>query len=596
MRRLNQLRHTFLILSAVAGMWVTSTNTANAQITLDQYRTAPTVYDGFAVSRPDDRGHLKFGVHLTLDYANDPLVYESRVGDADSESTRVVEHQLVGSLALHLGLWDRLVIFAGMPVTLWMDGDPLPLGAGADSTGAGDPWAGLRLRLVGDNEDIFGLGVQGIVTFPVAKAADKNEQYLGENGVTFQPALLAELRPGPVRITVNAGLLLRKKHVDGLLLSAGNEFRWSAALSVDLVKKRLVASGEVSGATPLGKITDGVSFGDREGSPLEAIAGLKYFSPKGVSLGLAGGPGILRGYGSPDFRAIVQLGFGAREDEPAVTPAKVGDTDGDGLNDDVDQCPAEPEDRDNFEDDDGCPDPDNDQDGVLDINDGAPLDPEDKDGFEDANGVPDPDNDMDGILDSGDKCPNEAEDLDGYEDDDGCPDPDNDQDTVLDKEDRCPTAPGQPSENPEENGCPKTVRMDSATGQILILKRVEFATAKDVILASSDPILEEVRATIAANKQIKRIRVEGHTDDRGDGAKNQELSKRRARSVMRWLVGKGIEGERIEAFGCGENVPMETNKTSEGRQANRRVEFHIVDPAPASGARSTNGCEQISGE
>src|SRR5690606_30825979 len=68
------------------------------------------------------------------------------------------------------------------------------------------------------------------------------------------------------------------------------------------------------------------------------------------------------------------------------------------------------------------PDPDNDKDGILDVDDECPMDPEDKDGFEDKDGCPDPDNDRDGILDVDDKCPNDPETYNGHEDEDGCPD------------------------------------------------------------------------------------------------------------------------------------------------------------------------------
>ena len=98
------------------------------------------------------------------------------------------------------------------------------------------------------------------------------------------------------------------------------------------------------------------------------------------------------------------------------------DRDGDGIPDDKDKCPDDPEDKDGFEDEDGCPDPDNDEDGILDVDDLCPNDPEDKDGFEDEDGCPDPDNDKDRILDVDDKCPNEPETYNGFQDEDGCPD------------------------------------------------------------------------------------------------------------------------------------------------------------------------------
>ena len=81
-----------------------------------------------------------------------------------------------------------------------------------------------------------------------------------------------------------------------------------------------------------------------------------------------------------------------------------GDTDGDGIPDSRDECPRLPEDIDGFQDEDGCPDPDNDADGVLDVNDGAPMDPEDIDGFQDEDGCPDNDRDRDGVPDDVDNC------------------------------------------------------------------------------------------------------------------------------------------------------------------------------------------------
>ena len=229
---------------------------------------------------------------------------------------------------------------------------------------------------------------------------------------------------------------------------------------------------------------------------------------------------------------------------------------------------------------------------MLDVNDGAPMDPEDRDEFEDTDGVPDPDNDQDGIPDGSDRCPTVAEDRDGFEDEDGCPENDNDQDTVIDPHDNCPLAPGLP----ENNGCPRTIRLDTDTGTIVILQMVEFATNRDVILDRSFPILEEVRAVLAANPQLSRVRIEGHTDDRGRDAANLDLSRRRAASVMRWLAEHGIAAERFEAWGCGELHPAETNTTADGRQRNRRVEFHILVPAPAGGARNLEGCVQATAQ
>jgi outer membrane protein OmpA-like peptidoglycan-associated protein len=216
------------------------------------------------------------------------------------------------------------------------------------------------------------------------------------------------------------------------------------------------------------------------------------------------------------------------------------------------------------------------------------MEPEDADAFEDPDGCPDPDNDRDGLLDSNDRCPLDPEDTDGFEDTDGCSEPDNDKDGVLDADDACLLEPGVP----EERGCPKPARVVIEQGRINILDRVEFATAKDVILEQSEPILTEVQQTLSKNPQLKVVRVEGHTDSQGRSKKNLDLSRRRARSVVRWLVEHGIEQSRLTAFGCGENVAIADNESKEGRQQNRRVEFHIVDPAPDE-PREPAGCTPI---
>ncbi|MCA9571000.1 MAG: hypothetical protein KC656_24335, partial [Myxococcales bacterium] len=138
----------------------------------------------------------------------------------------------------------------------------------------------------------------------------------------------------------------------------------------------------------------------------------------GIGLTVGAGSGLIGGVGAPGYRVFTALTY-------QVT---VRDTDEDGLLDKVDACVEDPEDFDDFEDTDGCPEPDNDGDGVLDGDDRCPLEPEDPDGWEDADGCPDPDNDGDGVLDGDDRCPIEPEDRDGWEDADGCPDPDNDGD------------------------------------------------------------------------------------------------------------------------------------------------------------------------
>jgi outer membrane protein OmpA-like peptidoglycan-associated protein len=131
------------------------------------------------------------------------------------------------------------------------------------------------------------------------------------------------------------------------------------------------------------------------------------------------------------------------------------DNDGDRIPDERDRCRDEPETVDGFQDTDGCPDLDDDRDGVPDESDQCRNAAEDRDGFEDGDGCPEPDNDSDGILDKSDTCPNGAEDRDGFKDDDGCPDPDNDLDQIPDSADACPGVPEDRDGFEDSDGCPE---------------------------------------------------------------------------------------------------------------------------------------------
>jgi OmpA-OmpF porin, OOP family len=253
-------------------------------------------------------------------------------------------------------------------------------------------------------------------------------------------------------------------------------------------------------------------------------------------------------------------------------PPKPGDRDGDGLSDDVDKCPDDPEDKDSFEDDDGCPDLDNDADGIKDGVDKCPLDPEDKDSFEDEDGCPDLDNDKDGLSDKIDQCPNEAEDKDGFEDDDGCPDLDNDNDTFLDKDDKCPLEFGV-----APDGCPKKYTNVVVTKtKIEIKQTVFFEFNKATIKSVSFGLLNEVAQAMQDNPTLK-VEVQGHTDSVGKDASNLKLSQKRAESVRTYLIKQGVDSGRMVAKGYGETVPIADNRTKDGRGENRRVEFVITE-------------------
>ena len=268
----------------------------------------------------------------------------------------------------------------------------------------------------------------------------------------------------------------------------------------------------------------------------------------------------------------------------APVVVKAGDTDKDGIADTDDQCPTNMEDLDGYKDSDGCPDLDDDADGVLDTTDLCPRQAEDKDGYNDADGCPELDNDGDGVADSVDVCPNEA----GRPDKQGCPNYDRDNDGVGDSQDICPDQPETVNTYLDEDGCPdsKPTRVEVTGTQIVIKQRINFATGKATILPDSFPVLDDVAQAMKDYPNI-RIEIAGHTDNVGDDAVNQRLSKERADAVFEYLLGKGIPGTRMQTMGYGETRPIDTNKTDEGRQNNRRVEFNILNPAPAPATPTT---------
>lgn len=255
---------------------------------------------------------------------------------------------------------------------------------------------------------------------------------------------------------------------------------------------------------------------------------------------------------------------------------KPGDKDGDGILDDVDQCPLDPEDFEGFEDEDGCPDLDNDGDGIQDLADRCMFVAEDVDGFQDEDGCPDYDNDGDGLADINDQCKDKPEDYDGFQDEDGCSDPDNDDDQIADLLDECPSEKEVYNGFKDEDGCPDKAPLAQIEGDVIKLnQKVFFKYDKADILSQSFPLLNEVATILKENPSIQ-IRIEGHTDSRGSDSYNKKLSDRRAASVRTYLTNQGIDGSRMTSVGYGEEKPIEDNATDAGRAANRRVELHIT--------------------
>ena len=255
----------------------------------------------------------------------------------------------------------------------------------------------------------------------------------------------------------------------------------------------------------------------------------------------------------------VTLGLRFRKAKPwpetvIVPPPVDKDTDGDGIFDSRDKCPTVPGVA-RYE---GCPVPDTDKDGIFDDKDKCP----DMPGYPELDGCPYPDRDKDGVTDNKDRCPDEP----GSTKNDGCPIVDRDGDGVPDATDRCPDTPG-PASN---YGCPEDVK----TKLTYIAKNIYFHVDKATLQTISYEPLNQL-ADILTRYPNAKLTIEGHTDNTGSSAHNLTLSNNRAKAVVDYLVSKGIDASRLTAIGFGEEKPVTTNKTAEGRTLNRRVELKL---------------------
>jgi outer membrane protein OmpA-like peptidoglycan-associated protein len=564
-----------------------SAQNGSAQIDLNQYRPAELQTDGWATSTADGQGHKRFGFQIYMDYNDDALVFE----DAGTGTTSSVVHrQLTGHLAWNLGLWDHLVLYMDIPYHFIIDegqgaGDGLPGGPTGpfayllpNGGHFGDVYFGARGNLYGTRDDVFQIALQATMTVNTASLAasgkDEQQRYAGQietnaaGDIDWSPSIGGWFE---LLMTFNAGDVLRipiqvgyKLATEGQTVTnnlfVGNEFTYGGGLLFMIADDKFMLSAEAFGRTAANST---VAWWTREETPVEVLGGFKYLHPKGFVIGVAGTAGVTPGYGAPDWRGIGMIGY--------TMPEKEKDADGDGILDDADQCPKEPEDMDGFQDEDGCPDLDNDGDGVPDANDSCPNDPEDVDGFQDEDGCPDPDNDGDGILDADDQCPNEP----GTPENNGCPDADRDGDGVPDRIDNCPDEPG----TVENQGCQAPQLVVIGADRLEIREMVYFQTGSARLQSRSWALLDNVAKVLLAHPEIKLIRVEGHTDSTGSLKTNMRLSKQRAQSVVRYLITKGgVAKERLMAEGFGPTRPLVPDaKTKDELAQNRRVEFHIAE-------------------
>ena len=505
-----------------------------------------------STGRTANQGDWEAGVFLNL--ADDPLVLDLG-GERFAEA---VHRQLGANLLAAYSILDSLEIGLDLPIVLAQTGDDRFESAGF---GIGDLRLVPRVGLFRPNEE-DGVAVAFLIDTRLPTGGTDTFQG-GELRVEPRVAVDAVFGGG-TRIGANLGWSFRSE-AQFFDLTVNDALTWGLAADIPIADVFHLIPEIIGGASLLAD-----DLGSEE-SPIEALLAGRYVTSSGVAIHAGLGTGLVRGWAAPDWRLFAGVGIGPR-------PVVLMDRDGDYVPDDLDQCPDVPEDTDGFEDTDGCPDHDNDGDGIPDELDECMFQREDIDDFEDEDGCPDADNDGDGILDVNDVAPLDPEDFDGFMDEDGDPEPDNDFDSILDWDDWCPVEPEVFNGVDDHDGCPDEGGLILVTCEAVELgEKVHFAFDSDVILEESFEMLTQVATALDAAEHVRRIRVEGHTDDQGPDAYNADLSDRRAHSVRRFLIDRGLSEDRVEALGMGETRPIAPNTTEDGRATNRRVEIVIVE-------------------
>ncbi len=587
--------------AALAALFAAATPSSAEQpsFALNRFDPASAGDRMFGVPSPFVAGALTPHFMLVGDYAHNPLLVST--AKSDQVIGAVVGSQFFVHLNATLALWNRLNININAPVALQQSGDNPSRGnqsfISPSGVQFGDLRVGARLRLFGDYNDAFQAAVGGSLWIPTGAS----NSFVSDGRVRGMPHLIVggrtpqvvwsflagmEFRPTQQFTTVIQGPMVRLGAGFGILLGDDNQFQIgpeiNAALTVEDVSSRT--------------------------TNLEAMLDARYRVVRDFELGLGIGPGLGKGVGTPDVRGVVMLAYSPRQKETANVV--VTDRDKDGIMDPVDACPDTPglpnQDRAKH----GCPPPpDTDRDTIVDPVDACPMEPgfpnanpaehgcplrdRDKDTILDPvdacpdvpgvtnpdatkNGCP-PDGDGDGIVDAEDACPTVKGVASTNPKQHGCP-PDRDGDGILDDKDACPDEKGKPNSDPKKNGCPNAVRV--VNSEIIILEQVQFDTSKATIKPVSDQLLDEVASVLKEHPELVRLEVQGHTDSAGGRALNQRLSQDRAEAVKEALVRRGIADDRLTARGYGPDQPIGNNRTAEGRQANRRVQFKSLEVAP----------------
>ena len=444
-------------------------------VQLFEYAIGPKAFFAVADASIAGKGQLALDAFITF-LTNPFTIYnvDDQEDVIEGTRTQVVESVLAGDLSAAYGLSDRLQLGVDLPIIFSAQGQGLmPETAGPDPmglrvSGTGDLRAEVKARLWRDQQ----LAVAGALGFTLPTSfGSGGAKFIGDDLPSLRGKIMGQWSApdGKLSFGANLGVVFRKPRTV-YASTVGQQLTWGAA-GTFRPTERFALVAEAFGRT-------GLEGFDLDQSPMEVEGGLRVQATQAVSVVVGGGGGVVRGIGSPELRVFASIGWAP----------DTRDGDGDGVANNRDGCRSVAEDRDGFEDGDGCPEDDNDNDQRADSVDKCPLESEDFDGWDDDDGCPELDNDgddftdlqdtcpldredgrepypkdgcpadkrdidQDGLNDVADLCPADPEDPDVFEDWDGCPDEDQDKDGVADEADQCPVCPEDADGNEDEDGC-----------------------------------------------------------------------------------------------------------------------------------------------
>ncbi|MFC1610803.1 OmpA family protein [Myxococcota bacterium] len=435
-------------------------------VDLQLFHPSPGANNFFTTESGDINSHLGISAGLSINYARNPLAVQILEEDGGEKPIgAIVGYRVDANLMAAIGLFGYGDIGLVMPLTLQGGQDDNKFNSAGVDVGKslkgftqGDLRIVPKVRFLNLDGGLLSAAVVATVVVPSAGKTP----YASENSVVVAPSVALSTRMTFLRAAINLGYRLRDRTrvepiPNQVLLTVDDEVFFKAAVAFDLnmgEDSPLEIIGEIFGHTPAANAfawnADSEIARRKQWArtSLEADIGVRWFLLEDIILTGGVGAGIMpQGYGQPAPRLFVGCVWYNGDSGAA-------DGDMDGVPDSLDQCPEKKEDKDDFKDDDGCPEIDNDEDNVVDEDDQCPNDPEDKDGLADEDGCPETDVDEDGVLDENDQCQGDVEDKDGFEDENGCADLDNDEDGIADKVDKCPDEAEDVDNFEDIDGCP----------------------------------------------------------------------------------------------------------------------------------------------